>query len=590
MKQLLFTLLLITSITGIADAKVFPLVVKSSFTNDSWFPLPAEQMKAAAVDTALTKISSTKKFAFLYSSDIETTKPGSLDLAVTLVEPAESAKLTIRLSLPNNEGTFVSSSSVSLSNKNYKQIFIILQELGDAAADQLRLSINEVLINDVSDQQTDKIYNEIVSLNTNVINLHNEINNSAVETHNKAIYAKLEKLDTIITKLDQHHAYVKKSNELQNNKLDSIYNELQKLNIGSNTNNSLPDAKELSQFDIELLPIVNTAIELKYKKDFSGSENILSKVVSTDGISKLFKSAVEEELLINLPIYEADTKKTELSYSFMDQVKGDKYQQTVNRIRMLYESVLTRPDVLFEKRAEIKQKLDSLMISADSMTAVVKMMRQNELRNLKIMLQVSMQHRIMSGYGRKDGFCPNNDEISEVIRKSNLKILKLDSINEIDGWCDLLLTDDNSASEHIKFNFDEVLTPENNFSNTTSSSSQSNDHLGQPHTMLEQVLRNKIILLSNAINRYYKNNKFLPKLISDIKCRDPFNGMREIPCASAQKGDVFYINHNDDWVSIKSYLSDGEILKECKATIPINMYDRRYGTCSSLNVNSIPQS
>lgn len=459
-KLFLLTAIYLTSMAGIANAKVFPLVVKSSFTNDLWYPLPVEQMKAAAIDTALTKISATKKFAFLYETNVDSKNPGALDLAVTLVEPAESAKLTIKLNLPNNKGSFISSSSVSLSHKNYKQIFEALQELGNAAADQLNLSTSEISSNQTDDENTENLYNEIMSLNVNVINLHNEISKESIASHNQSIYSRLNKLDTIINKLDAHHNYVKKSNEIQNNKLDSIYAELKKLNIGANTNNSLPDARELTPFDIKLLPMVNAAIELKYKKDFSGAEKILSRVIQTKGISQSFKQVVEEELLVNLPIYEADTKKTSLSYGFMDQVKGDKYKQTVNRIRSLYESVLRRPDILFEKRAEIKQKLDSLMISADSMGAVVKMMRKNELNNLKTMLQVHMQRRMISGSGRNTGLCPSDEQISKVIRKANMQILKLGSLRQSGNWCDLYLTDDKHNPEHIKFNYDEVIISE----------------------------------------------------------------------------------------------------------------------------------
>lgn len=459
-KLFIFTLLYLVGMVGAAEAKVIPLVIKSTFTNDIWFPLPIEQMKSAAIDTALTKISSTKKFAFLYESEYNSINSGVLSLAVSLVEPAESAQLTIKLNLPDNKGSFVSSSSVSLSDKNYKQIYNALQNLGSATADQLNLSISEIENNEPGDKRVDKIYEEIMSLNVNVIKLHKDINANSVASHNKAVYSRLGKLDTIIDKLDEHHEYVKESNNLQNKKLDSIYSELQKLNIGSNTSNSLPDVRKLTPFDIKLFPIVDTAIRLKYKKDFSGARNTLSKVVKNAHISKLFKSAIEEELFINLPLYEADTKKTELSYGFMDQVTGDKYQKTVNHIRDLYETVLKRPDVLFEKRAEIKQKMDSLMISADSMSAVVIMMRKNELFNLKTLLRVNMQRMMVLGSRGNNGLCPTDEQIALTIRKANMKILKLGSLKQSGEWCDLYLTDENNNSEHIKFNYEEVIITE----------------------------------------------------------------------------------------------------------------------------------
>jgi len=465
MKKLFILIpLYLAAMVGTVEAKVIPLIIKSTFTNDIWFPLPVEQMKAAAVDTALTKISSTKKFAFLYESEDKSVKPGLLSLSVTLVEPAESAKLTIKLNLPENNGTYVSSSSVSLRNKDHKQIFETLEQLGTAAADQLNLSASEIESIDTSDNQSNKIYNEIMSLNINVIELHKSIGNSGAASHNKTIHTRLGKLDTIINKLDEHHNYVKKNDKLQNRKLDSIYTELQKLNIGTNTGNSPPEGKELTPFDLKLLPIINTAVKLKYKKDFTGAKNILSKVVNTKGISKLFRKAVEEELLINLPLYEADTKKTELSYAFIDQVKGDKYKRTVGRITSLYESVLKLPDVLFKKRVEIKQKLDSMMISADSMGAAVKFMRKNDLHNLKTMLRVHMQRRMMIGSRGDNSFCPDEDQLTDVFKTANLNVFKFKSITESGDWCELNLTDGSNNYKLIKFNYDEVIIPETKIS------------------------------------------------------------------------------------------------------------------------------
>ncbi|MCW8830126.1 MAG: hypothetical protein OQK32_01235, partial [Gammaproteobacteria bacterium] len=237
---------------------------------------------------------------------------------------------------------------------------------------------------------------------------------------------------------------------------------------------------------------------------------------------------------------------------------------------------------------EIKQKMDSLMISADSMGAVVKMMRRNELANFKIMLQVEMQRMMISGYGSKNGLCPDKDKLATVIRKANMKILKLGSLKQSGQWCNLYLTDDHNNSEHIKFNYNEVIIVDKAASSLTSIQPQGNTYRGPGNLMLQQTLRNKVILLSNAISSYYKQNKLLPKSISDIKCRDPFNRMAEVACASAQKGDTFYINHENNWVAIKSYLSNGKILKKCSATIPLDMLDRRYGECTSLDEHSIP--
>ena len=110
MKQLIYSLFtLLISAQQFALASVSPVVITSEIVNDSWFPLPLEQMKDAAVDTALTRISETGNFAFLFNPDKARNKAaGALNLKVTLVEPAESAKITIKLNLPNQGGTYVS--------------------------------------------------------------------------------------------------------------------------------------------------------------------------------------------------------------------------------------------------------------------------------------------------------------------------------------------------------------------------------------------------------------------------------------------------------------------------------------------------
>ena len=108
--------------------------------------------------------------------------------------------------------------------------------------------------------------------------------------------------------------------------------------------------------------------------------------------------------------------------------------------------------------------------------------------------------------------------------------------------------------------------------------------------MIEQGLRNKVILFSNAISSYYKKNNILPTSIADLQCTDPFNNWSEVACASSQMDDVFYINYEDDWVSVKSYISEGKILKKCKATRHLEMLDARYGKCGDMEVNSIPKS
>ena len=252
-----------------ASAAVTPLVITSQFKNDSWFPLPIEQMESAAVDSALSRLSEIGYFAFLYQPTAELAKPaGTLDLTVTLVEPAESAKITIRLNLPDKQGSYVSSSSVSLSKMTHQGIFNALQQLGNDGATQLTETLQSVLPERPLDKQQQAIRDQIMALNLSIIKLNTSIGGMQQgarnqDQHNTAIMQKLGDLDTLAKRIDAQHEYIKQSNLQQNRKLDAIHAEITKLNIGSNTNNRPPASETLTDYDItpptpSLFPVIWT--------------------------------------------------------------------------------------------------------------------------------------------------------------------------------------------------------------------------------------------------------------------------------------------------------------------------------------------
>lgn len=109
-----------------------------------------------------------------------------------------------------------------------------------------------------------------------------------------------------------------------------------------------------------------------------------------------------------------------------------------------------------------------------------------------------------------------------------------------------------------------------------------------------QKLRNKFIILTNAIHSYYRNKKELPRFISDLKCFDMLdNGRQNIACASVVSNGIFYVNHKNDWASAEPYILDRKVFNKCKTSkkfaIEFGDGGGMYNDCLSLNVNSIPK-
>jgi len=447
-EKIKYTLFFLLLINVSVRAGVTPVIVTSTFQNDTWFPLPIEQMENAAVDTALTRISETGRFAFLYKTDNTIpTSPGTLHLKVSLVEPAETAKIMIRLSLPDNNGTYVSASSASLSDKDYKGIYNALEQLGSDAANQLVASM-EMASTTLIDSNEQVIRDQIIKLNLNVIKLDNSIDSLQQNSHNNVIMQKLGKLDDLANKIEKHHAYVKRSDIDKNRKLDAIYDEIKNLNIGSNTDNRPPQGSELTDYDISLLPELSKASELKFDKKFKQANAILVDVVTDPKISTVFREAVQEELHINLPLYEAETIVNETSSMFMRFLKNDEYKSKLQYAGYLYDSVLIGPELSFKKRIEIRQKKDQLNLTSDSMDSAATALKANSLDMLTRALQNEYaKHSTERAMGFKSatGPCPSLKKVDTAMKKSRIDAAVF-AYNTSDNRCELILEE---SSEHL---------------------------------------------------------------------------------------------------------------------------------------------
>lgn len=470
-----FYLLCVCSAAG---AAVTPLVINSEFKTDSWFPLPVDQMESAAVDSALTSISGFGKFAFLYKPDsIQAKNAGTLTFVVSLVEVAESAKITIRLNMPNNKQTYVSTASVSLSNMDYRGIFNALQKVGSDAASKLSSSLESIGSEEKISDKEQSVINQLVWLNLEIIDLRKSKKPAQLQNHNSLVMNELGKLDTIINKIDAHHDYVKKSNEATNRKLDTqhdyvkrsnqeinrkldtqhdyvkrsneevnkkldtqheyvkrkdvdndrklsaIYSEISKLNVGRNTDNSSPMSKELSKYDHSQLSKFTKSREMKFNLKFHQAKLILLELLSDRKISIAFSKAINEELNINLPLYEAQIIITEVSTQFVKYLKNDEYKVLVKHAEYLYDGVLSQPDLLFKKRIEINQKKDQLNLTVNSMVTVAITMKASSLDMLSHSLRDAFfRNRALSAMNVEGagGHCPGREKIDAAIKKSKI--------------------------------------------------------------------------------------------------------------------------------------------------------------------------
>jgi len=463
MKRLIYSLFaLFISSHQIASAAVSPVIVTSEIINDSWFPLPLEQMKDAAVDTALTRISETGNFAFLFKSNITKDKSaGILNLRVTLVEPAESAKITIKLSLPNQAGTYVSSSSISLKGKDHKGIFNSLEILGKEGAEQIFLATEELTIKTTISNEEKKLREHIIDLNKTIIQLNYSVKNLDLSSHNEKVEKRLASLDTIINKLDEHHEYTKNSDVKKNEKLDAIYSEIKKLNIGSHTDNKLPGSNELTDYDITQLAQIKKANKLKYKKKFITARKILKKVFTDKKISPMLRSVIKEEMDINLPIYAAGIASNNLPkfFSTKTQQNNADVGKKIKYINRLYDYVLSQPDLSITKRKEISDKKSQINLTGESIGTVVAMLSIASKNNLSVALRhlmnKHMMHLAMGIQDTGNGQCPNEDSVKKEMKIAGVSadIISYDNLKEY--RCKLALKLRDSSKQKLTYTFDE---------------------------------------------------------------------------------------------------------------------------------------
>jgi hypothetical protein len=111
-----------------------------SIRNGDWIPLPIEDMRRAAGDAALSRLTDAGRLQLNDAGDSDAAADnanlGSLALEIALIGPAETAKLTIRLNVPGSP-TLVTTASISVRALDHAGIYAALEHVGVRAADRL---------------------------------------------------------------------------------------------------------------------------------------------------------------------------------------------------------------------------------------------------------------------------------------------------------------------------------------------------------------------------------------------------------------------------------------------------------------------
>ena len=155
--------------------KSYTVTSHISITSDDWYPLSEQNMKAAAVDAALSELTKQGRFLIVRDADAKDSNAmdGELGFHISLIGPAEVVKLTTELRL-NNQATFVSSVSMDIHGLEYQGIYNAFEFVGTEAAKRLsaKLTLPEsgsvpnqsASKNDGQDSQTSTTYNQAQNL------------------------------------------------------------------------------------------------------------------------------------------------------------------------------------------------------------------------------------------------------------------------------------------------------------------------------------------------------------------------------------------------------------------------------------------
>jgi len=136
------------------QAKPFSVSTEVKIRSGDWYPLPEEDMKAAAVDTALAELTRGGLFSI-----VEVNESNRLRLEISLIGSAETAKLTIQVNL-KDQPTYVSTASISVHDMGFQDIYNAFEHIGRVAAQRLNDKTEALVIRPLGIQPPEDLKND----------------------------------------------------------------------------------------------------------------------------------------------------------------------------------------------------------------------------------------------------------------------------------------------------------------------------------------------------------------------------------------------------------------------------------------------
>lgn len=133
--------LIITLNPIITYAKSYVVTSETTISTSNWYPLSEQEMKAAAVDTALSELTTSGQFE-ISRTDKKAGQlhDGTLKFDISLIGPAEIVKLALTLHLQDNV-TYVSSVAMDIHGMDFRGIYDAFEYVGTEAAKRLNTKI-----------------------------------------------------------------------------------------------------------------------------------------------------------------------------------------------------------------------------------------------------------------------------------------------------------------------------------------------------------------------------------------------------------------------------------------------------------------
>jgi len=412
------------------QADVSPVVLQTSFKIGAWQPLPEDKIKSAAVDSALSEISKTRKFAF-FNRTQQGLKTGTLKISIKLVEAAETATVSILLQQLGGE-SISSTHSESLKNKSFDGIYKQFQKAGEMAGKKIVkiLELRPVAVENIKVHPRDQA--RIRYLESQIININRKIIQQPVNDSIRS-EAKLEFIVNELSSMRNAYADLAKKEDIkkQGVKIDKVLSEVGELNkkidkksttqINVNQSyvidnpllgqNKISAKAEPGRDDAKAQKLYNEAQDFKRSKDYRKAEYNLLKAMRLS-ISSGLSSLIIEELNYSLPMFEAQALAIELGRNFQKYSQSGKDKVMLSQINSIYKKALVNNQHDFQRTREIQKKLDQHHTTSNAMDAVLSVQNKNHAQTINMYMR---QELMMQGE------YPDKNKFKELLKHAGLK-------------------------------------------------------------------------------------------------------------------------------------------------------------------------